>query len=754
MSAQKEEAVGADPTFRRAVRNLRLLFAAMAILLVVTTLITFLLGNRVIQIRNRASLHRTVIAQCAQLLSTLTDAETGQRGFIITGDEKYLAPYEDARQRLPQIFEQFEHADVIAQRPQTIGAIENLANAKLNELAGTIALRKEQGFDAATEVVRQGSGRETMEKLREQIGRLQDQQEAALEAEHQADDSATRTRTIAFALTGLANLLFIGWAYRRIVRAITTREAARGEVEKQRTEVQRQKDLLSVTLASIGDCVIVTDTLGRVTFMNGVAEELTGWSFNEARLRPITDVFKIINEFTRAPVENPVEKVMQTGVIVGLANHTLLIRRDGSEIPIDDSGAPIRDATGEIRGVVLVFRDFSEHKEHEQKLKEARDAAESANKAKDQFLAMLSHELRTPLTPVLATLNLWEASDELSPALHADAQMLRRSVELEARIIDDLLDLTRIAKGILTFSAEDTDVHEMIEYLVGMCHSEFRGKALDLSIQFDAPLHYVYTDAGRLQQVLWNIIKNAAKFTESDGKVSISTANDDQHNIIITIADSGIGMSRETLSRLFIPFEQGEQFISRRYGGLGLGMAISSALVEQLGGTLRASSDGLGKGSTFTVTFPAKPASDIKPKKPGAFDGRARSGIGVKILLVEDHADTALALTRLLKRQGYEVATADSVASALAAVKRETFELLVCDIGLPDGTGFQLIEEVRKLTRTPALALSGFGMEEDVRKSRQAGFEGHLTKPVNFQKLEAAIWQLTSKSSRGSTDTS
>ena len=365
---------------------------------------------------------------------------------------------------------------------------------------------------------------------------------------------------------------------------------------------------------------------------------------------------------------------------------------------------------------------------------------------------MLSHELRTPLTPVLATLNLWEASDELSPALHADAQMLRRSVELEARIIDDLLDLTRIAKGILTFSPEETDVHEMIEYLVGMCHSEFRGKALDLSIHCDAPLYHVYTDAGRLQQVLWNIIKNAAKFTESDGKVSISTANDDKQNIIISIADSGIGMSQETLSRLFIPFEQGEQFISRRYGGLGLGMAISSALVEQLGGTLHASSEGLGKGSTFTVTFPAKPVPEIKPKKPGAFDGRMRSGIGVKILLVEDHADTALALKRLLNRQGYEIVIADSVASALEAVKRETFQLLVCDIGLPDGTGFQLIEEVRKHNRTPALALSGFGMEEDVRKSRLAGFEGHLTKPVNFQKLEAAIWQLTSKSSRDSSD--
>ena len=464
----------------------------------------------------------------------------------------------------------------------------------------------------------------------------------------------------------------------------------------------------------------------------------------KARLRPVSDVFKIVNEFTRKPAENPVERVIKTGVIVGLANHTLLVRKDGSEVPIDDSGAPIRDADGTMRGVVLIFRDFSEHKEHERKLKEAKEAAETANKAKDQFLAMLSHELRTPLTPVLATLNLWEASDELSPSLHADAQMLRRSVELEARIIDDLLDLTRIAKGMLSFSPEDTDVHELIGHLVGMCHSEFRGKELAVSLQLNAQMNHVYTDAGRLQQVLWNVLRNAAKFTESGGKVSIATCNDEDRNILIQVMDTGIGMAPETMSRLFTPFEQGEQLISRRYGGLGLGMAISFALVELLGGTLTAFSEGLGKGSTFSITFPAKPVEQVKPK-PTQLTKTTRPGVGVKILLIEDHTDTSLALVRLLKRQGYEVATADSVASGLEAVRNGKFNLLVCDIGLPDGTGFQLIEEVRKHSRTPALALSGFGMEEDVAKSRLAGFEGHLTKPVNFQKLEAAIWQLTSK---------
>ena len=744
MSTQRNDDAANRLMARKTTRSVRFLFALMAVAVVGTTIFTYHFGTRVLEIRNRAGAHRSVIAESARLLLALTDAETGQRGFVITGDEKYLLPYNNARAELPEIAGRLRSTKIISLRPQTLAAIQELAEAKLAELESTIAARRAQGLEAAAAIVTKGSGNQVMSQLREQIVRLQEQQEAALQAESADANRATTARTAAFTLAGLANLLFIAWAYLRIAREIKGREAALAETIKERAEAQRQKDLIAVTLASIGDCVIVTDKIGRITFMNSVAEGLTGWTFNDARLRPVSDVFRIVNEFTRKPVEDPVNKVLSTGVIVGLANHTLLIRKDGSEVPIDDSGAPIRDADGTMRGVVLIFRDFSEQKEHERKLKEAKDAAETANKAKDQFLAMLSHELRTPLTPVLATLNLWEASDELSPGLHADAQMLRRSVELEARIIDDLLDLTRIAKGMLSFSPEDTDVHELIEYLVGMCHSEFRGKELAVSLQLDAEMHHVYTDAGRLQQVLWNVMKNSAKFTEAGGKISITTANDDKRNIAIDVVDTGIGMAPETLSRLFTPFEQGEQLISRRYGGLGLGMAISSALVELLGGSLTAFSEGLGSGSTFTITFPAKAAAQVKPK-PTELKKKSRAGVGVKILLVEDHSDTSRALVRLLQRQGYEVATANSVATGLEAVRQDKFNLLVCDIGLPDGTGFQLIEEVRKHSRTPALALSGFGMEEDVAKSRLAGFEGHLTKPVNFQKLEAAIWQLTSK---------
>lgn len=474
--------------------RLRRVFAVTAFVVIASTVFTFLFGSRVLKVRA----HRNAIRVCEDFVSTLKDAETGQRGFLLSGDESYLQPYHAARARLTEEFAELVQSDISrAQRRR----IAELSQAKLSELEQTIAARRNIGLEGAAALLSEGSGKRTMDSLREETATVQREQQARLDEDESTAATLTRTRTGVFALSGLVNLLFVLWAYRRMAAEISAREAAIVEAVAQRTEVQHQKDLLAVTLASIGDCVMITDAEGRITFMNSIAEQLTGWSLAEAHLRPTADVFRIINETAREKVISPVDKVLEHGVIVGLANHTLLVRKDGSEVAIDDSGAPIRDADGTVHGVVLVFRDFSEHKESQRLLHEAKEKAETASKAKDQFLAMLSHELRTPLTPVLTTLHLWEASDELPPAIRGDAQMLRRNVELEARIIDDLLDLTRIAKGMLSFSLEDADLHELLQFIIAMSHSEFHGKEVDVMMNLDAERHHVRTDAGRLQQV-------------------------------------------------------------------------------------------------------------------------------------------------------------------------------------------------------------------------------------------------------------
>lgn len=705
---------------------------------IASTALTYWFGSRVLHTHAREQIHHDAITQFDQLVSTLKDAETGQRGFIITGDEKYLEPYRQASTEIPRLMEKIKSTERAGISPSAISSLTSLVDRKMKELQATIDLRKTSGAEAVAAVIRGDEGRQIMDGLRSEVDKLIRAQEIEVRQDRTSSDATTRARTLVFFLTACLNVAFLAWAYKRIFRLLRQRQAALEGADLRGRELQQQKDLVSVTLSSIGDCVIVTDEEGRINFMNLEAEKVTGWSFAEARGLPAAEIFRILNEYTRSSVESPIEKVIRDGVTIGLANHTLLIRKDGTEVPIDDSGAPIRDADGRMFGVVLVFRDFSAHRQNEGELRKAKEEAETANKAKDQFLAMLSHELRTPLTPVLATLNLWEASEDVPKVLQDDVQMLRRSVELEARIIDDLLDLTRVARGMLSFSPENTDVHALIDFLMGISQSELQEKQLKLTLRLDAERHHIHTDAARLQQVLWNILRNAIKFTDAKGEITVATWNDDAGMIHIALSDTGIGMTRETISRLFRPFEQANSARSSRYGGLGLGMAISSALVELLDGTLVAKSDGLGRGSVFTVAFPTTDAmrADRVNESPTPLRGKTR------ILLIEDHADTARALTRLLQSRGYEMRAANSVASGLAAAREERFDLFLCDLGLPDGTGFDFIAQAKAIVDTPAIALTGFGMQQDVERAQHAGFAAHLTKPVNLQKLESTIWTL------------
>ena len=257
---------------------------------------------------------------------------------------------------------------------------------------------------------------------------------------------------------------------------------------------------------------------------------LTGWSAKDAEDRPCAEVFRIVNEETRLPVESPVDKVLATGAIVGLANHTVLIRRDGSELPIDDSGAPIRESDGTVRGVVFIFRDFTAHKEFRAPLVRAKEEIEASSKAKDKFLAVLSHELRTPLTPVLATLSSWEATNALPATLRSDLQRLRRNVELEARLIDDLLDLTRIENGKLSLEKEPVDVHDLIHAAVPLSSArKFKARGLRLNCRLEAKNSWLEADPARLQQILLNLIGNAVKFSQERGTIEIVTGKPSRH---------------------------------------------------------------------------------------------------------------------------------------------------------------------------------------------------------------------------------
>ncbi|MBV8898519.1 MAG: response regulator [Verrucomicrobia bacterium] len=379
-----------------------------------------------------------------------------------------------------------------------------------------------------------------------------------------------------------------------------------------------------------------------------------------------------------------------------------------------------------------------------QAAQEARREAEAANRAKDRFIAMLSHELRTPLTPILFSASTLAADPTLPEIIRDDLQIISRNAELEARLIDDLLDITRITQGKLNLSSTLTDAHRLVLSALDVCADGVQRKNLVLTVDLRADSHMLNADEARLQQVFWNLLKNAIKFTPTGGEIQVRSFNPDARRICIQVADSGTGITAEMLPRIFEPFERGQETSSE---GLGLGLAISRPIVEMHSGVISAQSAGIGRGATFTVELPVvsipMETGAAGPSSGEGGDSDAHRLRQPRILVVDDHADTLNVMQRLLQRLGYAVSTADGVESAMSLATGEAFDLVISDLGLQDGTGHELIQRLQwSGKRIPSIAVSGYGMKEDIAQSDQAGFAAHLTKPVSSQLLKATIERL------------
>ncbi|HVU18268.1 MAG TPA: response regulator [Candidatus Didemnitutus sp.] len=379
--------------------------------------------------------------------------------------------------------------------------------------------------------------------------------------------------------------------------------------------------------------------------------------------------------------------------------------------------------------------------------------ARAASRAKDDFLAALSHELRTPLSPVLLLATEGAANAHLPIEVRADFDTIAKNVALEARLIDDLLDLTRISRGKLTLDRRPTDAHVSIREALAMAREEIDQKKLVVTLDLRAGRSRVRGDDVRLKQVFWNIIKNAAKFTPNHGRITIESIDTPENELRVTVADTGIGMTPAELDRIFEAFSQGDHASAaglHRFGGMGLGLAISRMMLELHDGSVKAESHGRNQGTTFTIRLPllaeteelevdepSGPIEEVTPSSAPFSEPRRR------VLLVEDHKPTSVALSQLLNRRNFQVVEAACVADALGVAKRESFDLLISDIGLPDGNGYELMTELRGRQGLVGIALTGYGMEEDVSKSQAAGFVAHLTKPVTVQALDRALLALT-----------
>jgi PAS domain S-box-containing protein len=415
-------------------------------------------------------------------------------------------------------------------------------------------------------------------------------------------------------------------------------------------------------------------------------------------------------------------------------------RSDGEDLWVAAWGGCAYDANDRLLGMQGVVQNVTARKRAEKALRDAKEAAEAANRSKDKFLAVLSHELRTPLTPVLMTVSAYAADPELPPKIREDMDMVRRNVELETRIIDDLLDLSRITSGKLKLRLEPVELNQAVEHVCEICLPQIQEKGIHLECDYDPAAGHVDADPSRLQQVIWNVVKNAVKFTGEDGRIEVKTRRSGSL-VQIVIRDNGVGISEEILPRVFDAFEQGGEGVTREFGGLGLGLAISKALIELHHGSIGIESRGQGRGTQVRIELPAIPEASLSVPRPQSAARRGESSHApLRVLVVEDHADTAAMLGRLLTASGFQVSVTGNAAQALQIVKAGNLDVIVSDIGLPDSTGYDLMRQVRQIApQMIGIAMSGYGMEADIRKSADAGFQEHLVKPVAIPVLVDAL---------------
>ena len=834
-----------------AARWFALGYAVAIAALLINALVTFWNLNTIRSTWDTLVGDREFVRGIDKVLLDLKDAETGQRLYVLTGEERYLQSYQRSRAiTLDSIGRLRILAGQSSSRRRHLDAIARATDIKLADLERMAAIRSQKGLEGAIAAVKSDRGEQDMSRVRSELVALRIEEDSSRQTLRDRLHAAiTRTiLTFTFASALALGLLFT-------VHFLS---------ERGRNQLRRHAEWLSTTLRSIGDAVIATDSHGRVSFMNAEAESLTGWMNDDALGQPLDKVFRTDNETTGREVESPVASVLRDGVPVGPLSDMVLTAQDGTRRPIEDSAAPIRDEAG-VQGAVLVFRDASAAREAAARIRESEERYRSLvaattqtvwtmspeftlgvifdgqkfvgspgeqksptgwletihpddrqptrqafieaikskgtfeiehrvrsqdgdyrqcfsravplldsagnirewigtsddiserrqadeareqlyqelrnnDRRKDEFLAMLSHELRNPLAAIGNAVSL-SMHSRLQKDIDWSMQVVDRQVKHLARLIDDLLDLSRINSGKIELRRATLEATPILSSAVETMQPVARARQHQVSVELDRGNLWVSADPARLEQVVTNLLTNAVKYTENGGQIWLK-AGRDRGDVYITVKDTGIGIPPEKLPEMFELFAQGDRTLARSEGGLGIGLTVVKKLVQMHGGAITARSQGVGKGSEFTVRLPA-----AKPPEPADAPGAAPTDsetATARILVVDDNVDTTDAMARLLKLQGHDVQTAYNGWQAIKAAQAHSPEFVLLDIGLPGMDGYAVADRLRRdgsCKRAVFVAMTGYGQDEDKHRSQEAGFDYHLVKPVDHDALARLLSQ-------------
>lgn len=793
-------------------------------------------------------------------LATILDAQANFRGYLLAGRNEQLAAYRNAQQQWGTELSTLRQLTADNARQQRrIDSLTTLAGQLFAFMQDRVALRQQIGKELLMRPYT-GEGERRMAPVHRIIREVLTEEGSLLVARDKQAEEAFRTAQVYGVLAAVVGLLLLGAFTVLLYRNIRSRQDAA-------EQAHQQQEWFSTTLASIGDAVMATNAEGHITFMNTVAADLTGWSREAAMGRPLREVFNIVNEQTRQPVENPVDKVLERGTVVGLANHTVLIAKDGSERPIDDSAAPIRSQDGTLVGVVMVFhdvtqqrqdarnllqsearktaildnaldciitidqeghivefnpaaertfgyraaevlgremseliippayrdahrqglqrfiatgesrvlnrrfeitavrfdgsefpvelaitpihgpgaptftghlRDITERKQLEQELRQTAADLSEADRRKSEFLAILAHELRNPLAPIRNALEIVKLNGIEPDGMHMATQMMERQVGHMVRLIDDLLDVTRISRGKIELRPEPVDLGALVEQVVQAARHTADARGQRISVTLPATPIQLFADPTRITQVVGNLLNNACKFTPDGGHITV-IAELDNSTAVLHVRDNGIGIAPEQLPRVFQLFTQLDPSLERTQGGLGIGLTLVKWLVELHHGTIEARSEGTGHGAEFIVRMPVMTEAQ---RHAGRSQQQPPPRKQHRILVVDDNRDAAESLAYLLRSAGHEVFLAHDGEEAVEATAKHTPDVLLLDIGLPKLNGF---EAARRIRRAPGaehillVALTGWGQDDYRRRSMEAGFNTHLVKPVDYEQLVRVI---------------